>query len=143
MFQWKLAWFSGALTPETAALAWSGALGMIHLLIVAQFQRQQYDLRWIASSRDEPRDPMRGVGGRLDRALRNFLETYPFFLAFILTAVLTQRTNAWTAWGAFTYVWGRIIYVPLYASGIPLIRSLFWNVAALGSLAVLLGVIVG
>jgi uncharacterized MAPEG superfamily protein len=143
VFEWKLAVFSGALTPEAASLVWSGGLGMVHLLVVAHFQRQQYELRWIASARDEPHPPLAGVGGRLERALRNYLETYPFFLAFVFAAVLTHRTNAWTAWGAFTYVWARIAYVPLYASGIPLIRSLAWNVAAFGSLAVLLGLILG
>lgn len=143
MIQWKLDLFRGALTPEVAALLWSGALGMVHLLLVAHFQRLQHDLRWIASARDEPRAPLSGVGGRLERAFRNFLETYPFFLAFVLAAVVSGRTNAWTAWGSFAYVWARILYVPLYASGVPLIRSLAWNVAAFGSLAVLAGVILG
>ena len=141
MFEWKLALFAGALTPEAASLVWSGGLGMIHLLVVAHFQREQYELRWIASSRDEARPPLAGVGGRLERAFRNYLETYPFFLAFVIAALLTHRTNTWTSWGAFTYVCARIIYVPLYASGIPLIRSLFWNVAAFGSLSVLIGLI--
>jgi uncharacterized MAPEG superfamily protein len=143
MFEWKLALLSGSLAPEAASLAWTGGLGMLHLLVVAHFQRRQYELRWIASSRDEPRPPLSGVGGRLERAFRNYLETYPFFLSFIVAAVLTHRTNAWTSWGAFTYVLARIIYVPLYASGIPLIRSLAWNVATFGSIAVLVGVILG
>jgi uncharacterized MAPEG superfamily protein len=143
MSGWKLALFAGALTPETASLVWSGALGMFHLLLVAHFQRRQYELRWIASARDEPRPPLAGVGGRFERALHNYLETYPFFLAFVVAAILAHRTNAWTSWGAFTYVWARIVYVPLYASGIPLIRSLAWNVATLGGLAVLLGLILG
>ena len=35
------------------------------------------------------------------------------------------------------YFGGRIAYTALYISGIPLIRSLFWNIAAFGTLAVL------
>jgi uncharacterized MAPEG superfamily protein len=134
---------TGPPTPEAAALVWSGGLGFIHLIVVAHFQRRQYELRWIASARDEPRPPLAGVGGRLERAFRNYLETYPFFLAFVVADLLTHRTNAWTAWGALAYVLARIIYVPLYASGIPLIRSLVWNVATVGCLAILVGVIVG
>jgi len=30
--------------------------------------------------------------------------------------------------------WGRVAYLPLYAAGIPLLRSLVWNVAAAGIL---------
>jgi uncharacterized MAPEG superfamily protein len=138
-----LASFSGALTPEAASLLWSGGLGFIHLSVVAHFQRRQYDLRWIASARDESRPALTGVGGRLERAFRNFLETYPFFLAFVIAALLTHRTNAWTAWGAFTYVGARILYTLLYASGVWLIRSLVWNVATFGAFAVFVGVILG
>jgi uncharacterized MAPEG superfamily protein len=134
---------AGSLSPEAAALVWSAGLGFAHLLVVAHFQRRQYDLRWIASARDESRPPLAGVGGRLDRAFRNYLETYPFFLALVMAALVSHRTNAWTAWGAFAYVAARIVYVPLYAAGVPLIRSLVWNVATFGCFAILVGVVVG
>jgi len=39
--------------------------------------------------------------------------------------------------GAIAYVGGRIAYTIFYISGIPLIRSLFWNVATFGTLVVL------
>jgi len=39
--------------------------------------------------------------------------------------------------GSIAYIGGRIAYTALYISGIPLIRSLFWNIAAFGMLAVL------
>jgi hypothetical protein len=32
-----------------------------------------------------------------------------------------------------------VAYVPLYASGVPLVRSIFWNVATVGIILVLLG----
>ena len=35
------------------------------------------------------------------------------------------------------YIGARIAYTALYITGIPLIRSLFWNIAAFGMLAVL------
>jgi hypothetical protein len=42
-----------------------------------------------------------------------------------------------THWGSIAYIGGRIGYTALYVSGIPLIRSLFWNVAVFGMLTVL------
>jgi uncharacterized MAPEG superfamily protein len=138
-----LTWFRGALSLEAAALIWTAGFGFLHLALVAQFQRQQYDLRWIASARDTERGPMTGIGGRLERGYRNFLETFPIFLALDVAALVTGRTNAWTGLGAFTYTWARIAYVPLYASGIPLIRSVAWNVAAFGIIGIFIGVIIG
>ena len=75
---------------------------------------------------------MHGVAGRLDRALRNFVETFPLFAAPVLTAHLTDTHGPLTEWGARLYFWGRVAYVLLYAAGVPLLRSLVWNVATIG-----------
>ncbi len=69
------------------------------------------------------------VAGRLDRALSNFLETFPLFAAAVLIAHAAGRHDWMTIWGAQLYFWGRVAYVPLYAFGIRLVRSLVWNVA--------------
>jgi uncharacterized MAPEG superfamily protein len=64
--------------------------------------------------------------------LRNFGETFPLFVAVILVAHVTDTHDALTEWGARLYLWGRVAYVLLYAAGVPLIRSLVWNVATIG-----------
>ncbi|MDQ3303414.1 MAG: MAPEG family protein, partial [Actinomycetota bacterium] len=92
----------------------------------------QRGYRWSSSPRDEAVPPLRGVAGRLDRALRNFLETFPLFAAVVLAAHVSETHNALTEWGARLYLWGRVAYVPLYAAGVPLVRSLVWNVATVG-----------
>ena len=43
-----------------------------------------------------------------------------------------------TVWGAQLYFWARVVYVPLYAFGVFLVRSLVWNVATLGIILILL-----
>ena len=78
------------------------------------------------------RRDLAGVAGRLDRALRNFGETFPLFVAVILVVHVTDTHDALTEWGARLYLWGRVAYVLLYAAGVPLIRSLVWNVATIG-----------
>jgi uncharacterized MAPEG superfamily protein len=65
------------------------------------------------------------------------METFPLFAAAVLTAHVSGVHNELTHWGSVAYVGGRILYTVLYLSGIPLIRSLFWNVAAFGMIAVL------
>jgi uncharacterized MAPEG superfamily protein len=73
-------------------------------------------------------------------ALSNFLETFPLFAACILMAHAMDVHNWMTEWGAQFYFWARVAYLPLYAFGVVLVRSLAWSVATAGILLVLLGV---
>jgi len=65
------------------------------------------------------------------------METFPFFAAAILIANAAGVQDALTHWGAVAYLGGRVACTALYVCGVPLIRSLFWNIAAFGMLAVL------
>jgi uncharacterized MAPEG superfamily protein len=40
--------------------------------------------------------------------------------------------------GAQIYFWARLIYVPVYAAGIPVVRTLIWAVSIAGLVMVLL-----
>src|SRR5215210_9195845 len=120
------------LSVELRMLTFSVVLGIIQIIAASHAASLQRGYRWTASPRDEKAEPLRGVAGRLDRALRNFLETFPLFAAVVLIAHLTDTHDALTEWGAQLYFWGRVAYVLLYAAGVPLIRSLVWNVATIG-----------
>ncbi|HYM86962.1 MAG TPA: MAPEG family protein [Pseudoxanthomonas sp.] len=122
---------------EVMMLAWSIALGVAHVLLGAALMTQQRGLKWNASARDGEARPLTGVAARVDRALKNFLETFPFFAAVVLAVVLTQRANADTALGAQVYFWARLAYVPIYAAGIPYLRTLAWAVSIWGLLQLL------
>ena len=122
------------MTLELSLLALSVVLGFLHIVAASHSASLQRGYRWSASARDEPTEPLHGVAGRLDRALRNYLETFPLFAALVLAANAAGRHNALTEWGAQLYFWGRVAYLPLYAAGIPLVRSLVWDVAAAGIL---------
>ena len=120
------------MTVELFTLAASIVLGFVHIVLASHAKSRQYGYRWTASARDEPRAPLTGIAGRLERASQNFSETFPFFAAAILIAHLAGKHDALTVWGAQLYFWARALYLPLYAFGVPLIRSLIWNVAAAG-----------
>jgi uncharacterized MAPEG superfamily protein len=113
---------------------WSVVLGFVHIVAASHAVSRQRGYRWTASARDEPLQPLTGTPGRLERALRNFVETFPFFVALVFVAELAEIHNRLTEWGSFLYIGARVVYLPLYAFGVPLIRSLVWNVAALGML---------
>ena len=122
---------------ELMALAAASFWGFVQLVAAAQAANVQYGLRWAASPRDVEMPSLRPIAGRISRNFRNYMETFPFFAAAILIAQATGVHNELTHWGSIAYIGGRIAYTALYVSGIPLIRSLFWNIAAFGMLAVL------
>lgn len=126
------------MTIEIQMLAWAIALGLAHVLVGAALMTRQRGLEWNTGARDGEARPLTGVAARMDRGLRNFLETFPFFAAAVLAVVLTERTSADTALGAQIYFWARLAYVPLYALGIPYLRTLVWAVSLYGLLQVLL-----
>jgi uncharacterized MAPEG superfamily protein len=125
------------MTIELATLSFSVILGFVHIVLSSHAASLQRGYRWTASARDEPTPPLSGLAGRLERALRNYLETFPFFAAAVLTAHAMDRHGALTIWGTQLYFWARVAYLPLYAFGVLLVRSLVWNVAAVGIALVL------
>jgi uncharacterized MAPEG superfamily protein len=121
------------LMALTAATVW----GFLQLVAAAQAANSQYGLRWAASPRDIEMPPLKPIPRRSSRNFRNYMETFPFFAAAVLIAQAAGVHNGLSHWGSIAYIGGRIAFTALYISGIPIIRSLFWNVATLGMLAVL------
>jgi len=126
---------------ELQMLALSTALGLGQIVLSSHAASLRYGCRWAASARDQAVPPLTGVAARLERALRNFMETFLLFAAAVLTANLIDCHSWMTVWGAQLYFWGRLAYVPLYAIGVPLVRSMAWNVAIIGIILVLLGLV--
>ena len=126
---------------ELKILALGAVLLFIHIFVATRFKTVQYGRAWNVGPRDEALPPLAGTAGRLDRAMRNFLETFPLFAAAVLIAALAGRHNWMTEWGAVLYFVARVAYVPLYAYGVRVVRSLAWSVATLGIILMLVGLI--
>lgn len=120
------------MSIELRMLLWSVILGLVQIALAATTSVGQRGLDWAASSRDREVAPLAGVAARLDRARGNFLETFAFFATAVLAVVALQRMDATTAWGAQLYFWARLVYVPVYAAGIPYLRTLVWAVSIVG-----------
>ncbi|MFC7734713.1 MAPEG family protein [Roseomonas sp. GCM10028921] len=131
------------MTPELRLLAWSIVLGLVHIIAAAVTTTRQRPggLAWAAGARDKPQPPPSGVAARLTRARDNFLETFPLFAATLLAAHFAGRTGGMTGWGALIYFWARVAYLPLYAAGVPMIRSVVWGAAMVGLVMVLLSLL--
>jgi uncharacterized MAPEG superfamily protein len=129
------------MTTEVLMLALSVVLGLVHIAASALASTAQYGPKWNLGPRDEPMPPLRALPGRLRRALHNFLETFPLFVAAVLIADATNRHGALAVWGSQLYFWGRVIYLPIYAIGIPVVRSLVWTVATTGIVLLLVALL--
>ena len=109
-------------------------IGLVHLLAAALAGVSQRGLKWSAGPRDEP-VPVSGLAARLERAFANYRESFPFFAAAAIAVVVAGRGNDTTALAAQAYFWARVVYLPLYAAGVPYVRSLVWLVSLLSILA--------
>lgn len=127
----------GEMAVELKLLGAAIVVGLVQLLWAAAAARNQQDLKWAAGPRDTPQ-PITGMAARLERAFWNFAETFPFFAGAVLAcAVAGKLGQPLTVWGAWAYVVGRGLYVPLYASGVPLVRTLVWFASMAGLVMVL------
>ncbi len=122
---------------ELYSLLGAALLGLVHLSFASFSFKAQVGNAYTVGARDQGLRP-HGVAGRLERAHRNFLETFPYFTTCILVAHVTDAHGAFSQWGCVLYLAGRIAYLPLYALGVPWVRSIAWDVATLG--LVLVGV---
>ena len=129
------------MTFELTMLALAVVLGLVHVTLQAVSATAQYGRDWNVGPRDATQPPLQGVGGRLQRAWHNFLETFPLFAAAVLIAHVANRHSALTVWGSGLYLGARIVYLPLYAAGIPFVRSAVWSVATIGIVLILLALL--
>ena len=125
--------------PELQLLGFAIVVGVVQLAWAAVAARRQQNLAWARGPRDEPM-PIGGTAARLDRAFRNFMETFPFFAAAVIAADLLGKLGPLTLWGSGLYVAARALYVPLYATGVPTVRTLVWLVSLIGLLMVVVAI---
>lgn len=120
-----------AASTEIWVLGWSAALLVVQVIAQASASG---DLgpKYLFSPRDEGLKSKSVVAGRLDRALTNLLETYPAFIALALALALTGKTGGIAATGAIIWLVARVIYVVLYATGIPVVRTIAWFASIIG-----------
>jgi len=114
-------------------------LALVHMTAASFSFKAQVGNRYTVGARDEELRPT-GVAGRLDRAQRNFMETFPVFVAAVLMVHLLGKEGWLSGSGAVIYVAGRTLFLPLYAAGLPWVRTFSWNLATLGMVMVMVGV---
>jgi uncharacterized MAPEG superfamily protein len=128
---------AGAMTTELSVLAWGCVLAVVHIFVAVRFKTRQYGTKWNMGARDEDLPPPQPIVGRLARAQANFLETFPVMAAAILLVTAADLESRWTAIGALLWLGARALYLPLYAAGVPVVRTVVFLASIVGIALVL------
>jgi len=122
---------------ELKILALGALLLFVHIFTATRFKTAQWGRKWNVGARDEALTEPNPVTGRTMRAQANFQETFPIAIIALLGVVVAQRTSQWTAIGGWIWLGARLVYLPLYAAGVPVVRTIVWTISMIGVAMVL------
>lgn len=95
------------------------------------------------SNREVPQPGMGPAGHRIDRTLGNLKEGAIMYLPLALLAVCLDISNGWTSGAALVTILSRLIYVPIFYLGIPVLRTLVWAPGFFAIPAFAVGILLG
>lgn len=117
---------------ELTILALGAVLLFVHVFVAVRFKTAQYGREWNVGARDDELPPPTVMTGRSARAQANFAETFPIAIVALLGVVVAGRTSDLTALGGWLWLGARLAYLPLYLSGIRVIRTLGYTLSLVG-----------
>ena len=124
------------MAVELQVLGYAALLQFVQFVLMAVPVNLQMGVSYTAGARDVQRQP-EGVPGRLHRAMNNHFEGLILFSIAVVVVVLGDASTAFTEKAAWTYLLARILYVPAYAAGVFMLRSLVFTVGFGATLAML------
>ena len=122
---------------ELRIVALGALLLFVHIFAAIRAKTAQYGRAWNTSARDEALPAPNPLVGRLTRAQANFAETFPIAIVALIGVVVAGRTSEWTAIGGWIWLGARLVYLPLYAMGVPKWRTLIYLISMIGIAMVL------
>lgn len=126
------------MTVELLAALIVIALGCVQVVLQAAEYRRVHGVAYANSALDQPSAvPDSLLLGRLTRALRNLHETLPFFLGLVVILALMDVSTPVSRVAAMVFAGARVVYLPLYAMGIPYLRGMVWMVAFVAMIVLL------
>jgi uncharacterized MAPEG superfamily protein len=129
------------IPTEIVLLGWGVVLLLVQMLLQALAAVRELGLPYALTPRDDGRQLKSVMGSRVERAFYNLLETFPAFAAVALALALTGKTGGLGATGAHLWFWARLVYVPVYAFGIPGLRTAVWTVSIVGIVLMLIALL--
>ena len=127
------------MTPELTVLALAGLLQAVQYVLMAVPANRELGTGYTAGPRDRSRmDELSPMAGRLYRALNNHFEALILFTLAVVVVTLGPGSTPFTTGCAWVYLAARVLYVPAYASGIQMLRSVVWAAGFAATVAMIL-----
>ena len=123
---------------EIIVLGLSVVLLLVYILTQSQTLGLGRGQAWLMSPRDDQPEHLDKLSARAARMSRNFQETYPAFAALALALVVTGQAGGLGAAGAIVWFAARVVYIPLYLTGAPKLRTYAWMVSIIGLILMLI-----
>ena len=130
------------MSIELTYLLYAVILLLVHILVQATLSDLSKGIGWALGPQDEARE-QNVIADRVQRALRNYLETFAGFAALALLLAVNDISTDLSASGAALYFWARVAYIPIFASGLPLVRSVAWFASIAGLVMMILAALGG
>lgn len=131
------------MTIELTILGWTLVLAIFQIALASTFRTVETGLGFNMSARDSGAPPVGKITARLQRAQANLFETLPLFAAAVLIAHAAGRHNAQTVLACELFLGARVLYLLLYAAGVPVVRTLVWAVSIVGLVMLLKVILAG
>jgi uncharacterized MAPEG superfamily protein len=121
---------------EIKVLGFAALLQFVQFALMAVPVTMQLGPKYTLGNRDEE-ERATGVAGRLKRAFDNHFDGLILFTIAVVVVVLGNASSSTTETCAWIYLAARVLYIPAYASGIFLVRSLIWSVGFVATFVML------
>jgi uncharacterized MAPEG superfamily protein len=121
------------MSSELSILALYGLLVIVVIVIQVLLAIPQVGLPYLATPRDEKRE-LEGTAGRSLRCLNNSVVAMALFAPAILILAVQGAFSSSTLLAAQIFLVARALYVVLYLTGIPWLRTGIWTVGLLATL---------
>jgi len=118
---------------ELGVLGYYGLFTAIVIVVQVLMAMGQVGLPMLASPRDDM-PALASVAGRMDRALNNCIVAMVLFAPAVLILQAKGISTSGTLLAAQAFLIARVVYVVIYAAGLPWLRTLVWTVGFLATL---------
>lgn len=129
------------MPQELTVLTLSALLHVLHLGAYGRAAKAQLSPDYAMGPRDTPKT-LTGVAGRLDRAMTNHFEGLILFAIAAVVIAITDQSTVVSGICAWAYFIARLLYIPAYAYGKGIWRSLVWGIGYLATLVMLIGALI-
>ena len=120
------------MASELGILGLYGLWVIVTILVQVLTAQAQVGLVMLVRPRDDI-PPLTGVAGRMERAQLNSVVAMALFAPAVLILTAKGIGGGSTLLAAQAFLVARLLYVPVYAAGLPWVRTLVWLVGFLAT----------